>query len=78
MGVMVESHLVAGAQTIATNGGGISAPVYGQSITDACLGWEDSVAMLEMLAAAIEGRREAPRSSGAANGLLRPGSQFSG
>jgi 3-deoxy-7-phosphoheptulonate synthase len=31
--------------------------VYGQSITDACLGWEDSVQVLERLAAAVRHRR---------------------
>jgi 3-deoxy-7-phosphoheptulonate synthase len=31
--------------------------VYGQSITDACLGWDDSVALLERLASGVRGRR---------------------
>ncbi|NDG88996.1 MAG: 3-deoxy-D-arabinoheptulosonate-7-phosphate synthase, partial [Gammaproteobacteria bacterium] len=30
---------------------------YGQSITDACLGWEDSEALLEQLAGAVRARR---------------------
>ena len=45
-GVMIESHLVGGNQAIA-------APemlVYGQSITDACLGWADSEMLLDKLA----------------------------
>ena len=50
MGVMLESHLVAGRQDL---GGEL---VYGQSITDACLGWEDTVACLETLAAAAAKR----------------------
>lgn len=53
-GVMVESHLVEGRQDLCP---GVP-PVYGQSITDACLGWEDSVALLEELAAAVRARRE--------------------
>lgn len=40
VGAMLESHLVAGAQTFA--GGGRTQLTYGQSITDACLGWEDT------------------------------------
>jgi 3-deoxy-7-phosphoheptulonate synthase len=32
--------------------------VHGQSITDGCLGWEESVEVLERLAAAVETRRE--------------------
>ncbi|MDO4776665.1 MAG: 3-deoxy-7-phosphoheptulonate synthase AroG [Cardiobacteriaceae bacterium] len=51
-GVMIESHLVGGAQKLVDG----QAPVYGQSITDACLGWEDSVALLEELAAAAATR----------------------
>ena len=45
-GVMIESHLVGGNQAIA-------APemlAYGQSITDACLGWADSEMLLDKLA----------------------------
>jgi 3-deoxy-7-phosphoheptulonate synthase len=53
VGVMVESHLVAGRQDLAPG-----KPLnYGQSITDACLGWEDSVRLLERLAAGVRGRR---------------------
>jgi len=47
-GVMLESNLVEGNQKI----GPRDAMTYGQSITDACLGWEDSVAAIEELAAA--------------------------
>ncbi len=53
MGVMVESHLNEGRQEHTPG----KALAYGQSITDACLGWEDSLAMLEMLAAAVRSRR---------------------
>ncbi len=54
IGAMVESHLVAGRQDIVPG----HAPVFGQSITDACIGWEDSEALLEELAAAVRARRE--------------------
>jgi 3-deoxy-7-phosphoheptulonate synthase len=52
-GVMVESHLKAGRQDLVAG----QELVYGQSITDACLGWEDSTAVLERLAAAVRARR---------------------
>jgi 3-deoxy-7-phosphoheptulonate synthase len=54
VGVMVESHLVAGRQDLVAG----RAPVYGQSITDGCIGWDDSVAVLERLASAVKARRE--------------------
>ncbi|MFI5336016.1 MAG: 3-deoxy-7-phosphoheptulonate synthase [Opitutales bacterium] len=53
IGFMLESNLVAGAQK---NEAG-AALVYGQSITDACLGFEDTVPVLEQLAAAVVSRR---------------------
>ncbi len=59
IGVMVESHLKAGRQKFAPG----SKPVYGQSITDACLGWEDSVTLLEQLAERVRQRRDKSRSS---------------
>ncbi|MDG1704272.1 MAG: 3-deoxy-7-phosphoheptulonate synthase [Pseudomonadales bacterium] len=46
LGVMIESHLVAGKQALSDD------LVYGQSITDACIGWDDTVAVLDQLAAA--------------------------
>jgi 3-deoxy-7-phosphoheptulonate synthase len=55
MGVMLESHLVAGRQD-AEEGRELT---YGQSITDACMGWDDSEQVLEDLAAAVRARREA-------------------
>jgi 3-deoxy-7-phosphoheptulonate synthase len=51
---MVESHLNAGRQEH-TPGCTLA---YGQSITDACLGWEDSVQVLEGLADAVRKRRQ--------------------
>jgi 3-deoxy-7-phosphoheptulonate synthase len=53
-GVMLESHLVAGRQEPAAGG----ALTYGQSITDACLGWTDTVPVLRELADAIRARRK--------------------
>ena len=46
LGVMIESNLVEGNQKI----GVPSDLVYGQSVTDACLGWEDSLDCLAQLA----------------------------
>jgi len=48
-GVMLESHLVAGRQEPVAG----KPLVYGQSITDACMGWDETVRVLETLAAAI-------------------------
>jgi 3-deoxy-7-phosphoheptulonate synthase len=53
MGVMIESHLKAGSQKIVDG----QALVYGQSITDACLAWEDTVPLLRDLAKAVQKRR---------------------
>ena len=56
-GVMVESHLLAGAQKF-TPGKDKSAQLeYGKSITDACLGWDDSLQSLEVLSQAVKARR---------------------
>lgn len=54
IGVMIESHLVAGRQD---NIPGVGL-VYGQSITDACISWEDSIPLLQELAEAVGKRRE--------------------
>ena len=60
MGVMIESHLVEGRQDLKFNPDGTldrQGLVYGQSITDACLGWEDTEKVLASLATAVqEGR----------------------
>ena len=53
IGVMIESHLVAGRQDLVPG----KALTYGQSITDACISWEDSVPVLEALAGAVRERR---------------------
>jgi len=56
-GVMVESHLHAGAQKFTAGKDDPAALEYGKSITDACIGWDDSVAVLDILAAAVKARR---------------------
>jgi len=56
-GVMVESHLLPGAQKFTPGQHKPSALTYGQSITDACIGWDDSVAVLDMLGEAVIVRR---------------------
>lgn len=53
VGVMIESHLVAGRQDLVPG----KELVYGQSITDGCINWESSVQVLENLAAAVRQRR---------------------
>jgi 3-deoxy-7-phosphoheptulonate synthase len=50
---MIESHLKAGRQDLIPG----KELVYGQSITDACIGWEDTHALLESLADAVRQRR---------------------
>jgi len=54
IGVMVESHLVAGRQDL-TDGQPLT---YGQSITDGCIGWDETVQELEKLAQAVRERRK--------------------
>ncbi len=56
-GVMVESHLQAGAQKFTPGVDDPAALEYGKSITDACLAWDESVALLDGLAAAVKARR---------------------
>jgi 3-deoxy-7-phosphoheptulonate synthase len=53
MGIMLESNLVAGAQQL-TPGQPL---VYGQSITDGCIAWPETYALLGELAAAVRTRR---------------------
>ncbi len=57
VGAMVESHLVAGAQKFTPGIDRPDALVYGQSITDACLGWDDSLRVLDTLSQAVAARR---------------------
>jgi 3-deoxy-7-phosphoheptulonate synthase len=56
---MIESHLKAGNQKLVQKPEQIAALEYGKSVTDACIGWEDSVALLEELASAVRERRSA-------------------
>jgi 3-deoxy-7-phosphoheptulonate synthase len=53
-GVMLESFLVAGRQDVG-NGRPL---VYGQSITDACMGWDTTAELIQELAAAVRARRD--------------------
>ena len=56
-GLMVESHLNAGAQKFTPGKDKAQALEYGKSITDACLGWGDSLQTLEILSEAVKTRR---------------------
>jgi len=55
-GVMIESNLVAGSQKLVAG----QPLVYGQSITDACIGWDETVGLLDELAAAVRAGRAKP------------------
>ncbi len=57
IGMMMESFLIDGRQELSDP----SRLVYGQSITDACMGWDASVPVLQELAAAVRARRGARR-----------------
>ena len=59
MGVMLESNLVEGNQPLVK--GKEQELVYGQSITDACLGWDDTAKAIESLAHAVKDRRDRNR-----------------
>ncbi|MDH5326922.1 MAG: 3-deoxy-7-phosphoheptulonate synthase AroG [Gammaproteobacteria bacterium] len=54
MGAMIESHLVGGRQDVIPD----RSLVYGQSITDGCLSWDDTMPLLELFAEAVEKRRQ--------------------
>lgn len=56
-GVMLESHLVAGAQKFTSGQDDVCKLQYGQSITDACIGWNDTLDVLEQLSQAVQTRR---------------------
>ena len=57
-GVMIESHIEAGAQKFTPGKDDASKLEYGKSITDACLGWDDSLASLDVLSQAVAARRK--------------------
>jgi 3-deoxy-7-phosphoheptulonate synthase len=59
IGTMIESHLLEGRQEVVPG----QPLTYGQSITDACLGWDDTVPILDQLAAAVRRRRETQRAA---------------
>ncbi len=50
MGVMIESHLVEGNQSLESG----EPLTYGKSVTDACIGWEDTETILRQLAEAVK------------------------
>ncbi|CAM05517.1 3-deoxy-7-phosphoheptulonate synthase [Saccharopolyspora erythraea] len=54
-GVMLESFLVAGRQEVVAG----RCPTYGQSITDACMSWDDTAETLRLLASSVRARRRA-------------------
>ncbi|MDH3378638.1 MAG: 3-deoxy-7-phosphoheptulonate synthase [Gammaproteobacteria bacterium] len=57
IGVMIESHLHAGRQDVVAG-----KPLqYGQSITDACINWDDTAKLLREIAGAVAERKNAPR-----------------
>ena len=53
IGVMIESHLVEGNQNLESG----EPLVYGKSVTDGCIGWQDTETVLRDLAAAVKARR---------------------
>jgi 3-deoxy-7-phosphoheptulonate synthase len=53
LGVMIESNLVAGAQKLVEG----QPLLYGQSITDACIGWDETLLLLRELAGAVRSGR---------------------
>ena len=60
-GVMVESHLQAGAQKFTPGQDDPATLAYGQSITDGCIGWDDSLTVLDVLSDAVRARRATRR-----------------
>ena len=65
--MMIESHLLGGRQDMVPG----TPLVYGQSITDGCIDWDASVAVLERLALAVRERRRVALTSGNESGLRR-------
>ena len=60
-GAMVESHLHDGAQKFTPGKDDPAQLAYGQSITDACIGWDDTLTVLEALAEGVTARRRHAR-----------------
>ncbi|KAI0785241.1 3-deoxy-7-phosphoheptulonate synthase [Abortiporus biennis] len=70
MGVMIESNIIEGRQDIPPSGpAGLK---YGQSVTDACISWEQTVPVLERLRQGVRGRREAIYRSSRPDSESRP------
>ena len=60
-GVMIESNIVEGRQNVVDG----KAETYGQSVTDACIGWEDTVTLMEQFGQAVQARRQAKKTAAA-------------
>jgi 3-deoxy-7-phosphoheptulonate synthase len=58
-GVMIESHLLAGSQEMVPG----ASLTYGQSITDGCIGWDETIELLDRLAEAVDTRRASPKAA---------------
>ena len=67
MGVMIESNLVEGRQDIGTG----RELTYGQSVTDACIGWDDSLRCLDQLADAVAQAQRPIARRAALDGTIR-------
>src|SRR5262249_20901746 len=70
IGVMIESHLVAGRQDVVPG----KALSYGQSITDGCIDWQTTERVLQELAGAVAARRTTKR--GVLDGRAKLSSQL--
>ena len=57
-GVMIESHIHGGAQKFTPGKDNVKDLEYGKSITDACLGWDDSIQALQLLSDGVKARRK--------------------
>jgi 3-deoxy-7-phosphoheptulonate synthase len=57
-GLMIESHINAGAQKFTPGKDDSASLEYGKSITDACIGWDDSLKVLDILSDSVKARRE--------------------
>ena len=62
-GVMIESHLVEGNQKLDPGKTFPGTLTYGQSVTDACLSFEDTIPVLQGLAEAVRARRAGTQES---------------
>ena len=56
-GLMVESHIQSGAQKFTPGKDDVAALEYGKSITDACIGWDGTQTVLQLLSDAVLARR---------------------